>query len=108
LFLEGTKTTDGVLAIGIEHMGSETVVDMRDETHDFVHDAVNVTFQYEPATGRIHSDGIIVNAVRDTYALPGSFVAWQTSVSKVSNEELDLSRVPKGWFEIRGFIARSS
>lgn len=102
LFLDGAKTTDGVLAIGIEHLGSETVVDMRDETHEFVHDAVNVTFQYEPATGKIHSDGIIADAVRDTYALPGPFAAWQISVSKVSNEELDLSGVTKGWFEFSG------
>jgi hypothetical protein len=102
LFLEGAKTTDGVLAIGIEHMGSETVVDMRDETHGFVHNAIDVTFQYEPATGKIHSDGIIADAVQDTYALPGPFAMWQISVSKVSNDALDLSGVTKAWFEFSG------
>ncbi|KAI0852847.1 hypothetical protein F5Y00DRAFT_272480 [Daldinia vernicosa] len=102
-YVKGAKTSDSMLDVSLEHMGNETVVDVNDGLHVFVHNALHFKFQYNLDTGAIQTDGDMASLVNKELALPGPFAQWRIAVNDSYNNDLDMSEVTDAWFEFSGW-----
>ncbi|KAJ3544042.1 hypothetical protein NM208_g3263 [Fusarium decemcellulare] len=101
-YLEGAKTEDGELRIGLNHAGSEDMVTPNNTRIKVTHQPLSFKFHYCIETGKIFTDGKIRDKNDKEYALPGPFTSWRITVSRNYNKGLDLSNVSEAWFEFSG------
>lgn len=101
-YLEGAKTSDNNLLVMLQHQGSETIVNVHNESFSFSHERLQYRFQYNLSTNSILVDGEF-HEDQDLYALPGPFANWKVSVPTIGNHHLDLSGVTSAYFEFSGF-----
>ncbi|OTB13542.1 hypothetical protein K445DRAFT_64581 [Daldinia sp. EC12] len=102
-YVKGAKTSDDMLDVSLEHMGNETVIDVNDGVHVFIHNPLHFKFQYNLDTGAIQTDGDMASLVNKELALPGPFAQWKITVNDSYNNDLDMSEVTDAWFEFSGW-----
>ena len=104
----GTKTTDDMLQVEIEHLGSETIVSRADSAGLIQHDSITIPFRYDcrPGVGNpgclnssrgVTADGDISLPGESTLmsGLIGPFAQWRITIKAKDNEGLDLNGVTR-------------
>lgn len=104
VYAEGARTQEGTLRVSIMHGGYETIVPKTNAAMSFIHNPLNVTFEYDlaqPCT--ILMDGTIGSTMpNDNFALIGPFTTWTFKVDPALNPGLDLGQITGLTIEFSG------
>ncbi|KAF1975389.1 hypothetical protein BU23DRAFT_633351 [Bimuria novae-zelandiae CBS 107.79] len=106
-------TQSRLVSIKLVHSGPETLISPTGDKLTFSHDPIPVSFSYRIfADGSFDVDdttsGDIVNFSRvsrspeSVYAAPGPFTEWKVSLVDLNTDDVDISGVTEGKFELFG------